>query len=127
MKRSEKYRKPSDLLHSFILTTPPEELEEIIASVDKLGITGPTFDEYLQILQEELGDIYVSAYSEEVMPVGLSSLARYQVDPLDWHYSPPSAYSTRNKRYQKDSVNHTESFFLLILCHGSTISSIQIR
>lgn len=54
MKKEEVYKKSLRLLKEYLDETPQEQIDADLAKVKALGIKGPTFDEYLDILQNEL-------------------------------------------------------------------------
>jgi hypothetical protein len=112
MKKNEIGCRPSDLLRDYLSKTSPEKIAEIIADIDKFEINGPTFDEYMEILQSELDAFYSNVYLEEVYPVELKSIFTFQFDLTDTHYSSPPDHSGF-KEHEKDSANYAESFFFL--------------
>ena len=56
MKKETRYEKSLRLAKKYMEETPKEEIEAALAEVEAMGIEGPTFDEYLVILQKSLED-----------------------------------------------------------------------
>ena len=53
MKKETRYTRSLEILKEFISETPPDELASLISKYESMGIKGPTFDEYLGIVQDE--------------------------------------------------------------------------
>ena len=54
MKKETTLEKSLRLAKQFMEETPKEEIDAMIAEIDAMGIEGPTFNEYLGILDNEL-------------------------------------------------------------------------
>jgi len=54
MKKETRYKKSLRLAKKYMEETPKEQIEADLAEVEAMEIEGPTFDEYLQILDSEL-------------------------------------------------------------------------
>jgi Ca2+-binding EF-hand superfamily protein len=54
MKKETTLEKSLRLAKQFMEETPKEEIDAMMAEIDAMGIEGPTFDEYLEILDKEL-------------------------------------------------------------------------
>lgn len=107
MKSDPKYTRSLELLDQFISETSSEELAILISKYQSVDIKGPTFDEYLGILQNEFESIIWNSIGGDLNKVNFSNVETYHT-----YYSPPISQSV-NKINKKDSVNATESFFLL--------------
>jgi hypothetical protein len=106
------YKRSLKALQEFIAETPADELAEIITECEKMVTTGPTFDEYLNKLQKELGNIDWHPCYGKAIPLNKKELRKYMIEYYDDYYSPPRARrnTVTNK---KDSAIFAESFFLL--------------
>lgn len=101
-----------ELLNQFISKTPTDELAKLISKYENLDIEGPTFDEYLDILQNELERIDWHPCFGTSVSINQSEMNKYMIVYNEDFYPPP--LPKRNKKVtKKDSVISTESFFLL--------------
>jgi len=112
MEKDNIYKRSLELANKFISEITQDELTELISKYEKMDIQGPTFDEYLDILQNELARIDWHSCYEESLSINQSDLKKYFIEYYDDYYPPPRSKRTpiTNK---KDSAIFAESFFLL--------------
>lgn len=117
MEKDKIYIKSIESLKKLLAETPREEIDEIISSCEDLVLEGPTFDEYLDILQYELAEIEWGMSFRPFLPLENQKLSEYEV-VYNQDFLQPPREKPGKKAYKKDSALIAESFFLLSLYHG---------
>jgi hypothetical protein len=112
VKDDKLYTRSLGLLDQFILEKSENELASIISKYANPAIKGPTFDEYYEILQNELEKINWSSCTGVAVPILHSEISKYSIME-SWGNYPLPPPKRENKTNKKDSVPVTESFFLL--------------
>lgn len=112
MEKDKIYKRSLKSLQQFIADTQADELAALISECEKMEIVGPTFDEYLDILQYELETIDWNPYYGNTIPLNKTDLKKYLIEYYDDFYPPPR--SQRNTiTNKKDSAIFAESFFFI--------------
>ncbi len=109
MNKESIYKRSLELAREDVLNTPKDVLAEEIRGYRNSEIEGPTFDEYLDILQHELlASLFVN-YVYEYVKYETSDILTYSF-PNALHYQVPSPPRNTNN-LKKGSELMSEFFF----------------
>ena len=100
--------KSLEILSKFVADTPKDELQALIQEFEELSIEGPTFDQYLNSIDEEIALTHPCFENIYDVFTGWD-------DDLLLSISPPNQIMITNK---KDPEKFSGSFFCIHLSHG---------